>query len=96
MATSITQLDDQERGLTVLRVEGEVTIDDARFLEQVCKDLKEAEPDKGIVIDLADIDFLDSDSASVLREMNKHGIGIEGVHFFVQTVIEQVERVRGQ
>ncbi len=94
MATNITQLDDQERGLTVLRVEGEVTIDDARLLGRICEDLKEIEPDKNIMIDLADIDFLDSDSASVLREINQQGIGIEGVHFFVQNVIEQVERAK--
>ena len=92
MATSITQLDDKERGLTVLRVEGEVTIEDAKLLERICKDLRETEPEKNIVIDLADIDFLDSESASILREINKHGVGIEGVHFFVQSVIEQVEK----
>lgn len=92
MATSITQLDDKERGLTVLRVEGEVTVDDANLLERICNDLRETEPEKNIVIDLADIDFLDSESASVLREMNKHGVGIEGVHIFVQNAIEQVER----
>ena len=92
MATSITQLDDKERELTVLRVEGEVTVEDAKLLERICNDLRETEPEKNIVIDLADIDFLDSESASILREINKHGVGIEGVHFFVQSVIEQVEK----
>lgn len=92
MATSIKQLDDHERGLTVLRVEGDVMLEDARLLERVCRDLKETEPDKDIVIDLADIGFLDSEGASVLNELNKKGVDFEGVHYFVQKVIEQVER----
>jgi anti-anti-sigma factor len=93
MATSITQLDDQERGITVLRVEGDVMLDDARLLERVCRELKEIEPNKNITIDLADIGFLDSEGASVLNGLNKQGVGFEGVHYFVQKVIEQVERV---
>ena len=92
MATNITQLDDQERGLTVLRIEGDVMLDDARLIERVYRDLKEEEPNKEIVIDLADIGFLDSEGASVLNELSKQGAGFEGVHYFVQKVIEQVER----
>ena len=93
MATSITQIEDQERGLTVLRVEGEVTLDDARLLERISRDLKEENAGKDVVIDLADIDFLDSEGASVLRRLNQEeGVAFEGVHYFVQTVIEQVEK----
>ena len=32
MATSITQMDDPERGKTVLRIEGEMSLDDAELL----------------------------------------------------------------
>lgn len=92
MATSITQLDDPDRGLNVLRIEGDVMLDDARLIERVVRDLKETEPNKDIVIDLADIGFLDSEGASVLNGLNQQGVGFEGVHYFVQKVIEQIER----
>lgn len=93
MPTQITQLDDMERNKTVLRVEGEMTVDDAVLLEKIALEMRDVGKDN-IVLDLADLDFLDSDSAPVLKRMeNDHGFEIEGIEFFLQNVINDNERL---
>lgn len=92
MPTQITQLDDVERNKTVLRVEGEMTFDDAVLLEKIALEMREVGKNN-IVLDLADLDFLDSESAPILKKMaNEHGFEIEGIEFFVQSVINDTER----
>ena len=93
MPTQITQLDDVERNKTVLRVEGEMTFEDAILLEKIALEMREVGKDN-IVLDLADLDFLDSDSAPVLKRMeHEHGFQIEGIEFFLQNVINDTERI---
>jgi len=93
MPTQITQLDDVERNKTVLRVEGEMTFDDAVLLEKIALQMRDVGKDN-IVLDLADLDFLDSESAPVLKRMEEiHGFEIEGIQFFVQNVINDTERL---
>lgn len=90
--TQITQLDDEARGVTTLRVEGEMTIDDARLLERIGDDARSQTGHK-IVIDLADLHFLDSESAPFLRRLNAPGkFEIQGIEIFLQTVVNQAER----
>lgn len=89
MATHITQ--DELDGRTVLRIEGELMFDDALLLERLALGIV-ADEDRDVLIDLADLDFLDSDSAPVLRRLSSsEKIRIEGIEIFLQSVIDEVE-----
>ena len=91
MPTNLTQIEDTERGKTILRVEGEMMEEDALLLEKIALDLRE-QIGKNLTLDLADLDFLDSDSAPILKRLkNEHGFEIEGIEFFVQTVVNETE-----
>ncbi|HEY0543769.1 MAG TPA: STAS domain-containing protein [Pyrinomonadaceae bacterium] len=89
MPTRITQLEDGTR--TILRVEGSLTLEDAELIERICGDLRE-QSDNQLVIDLTDLNFLDSESASVLHRLKRQGVELEGLHYFIQKEIELVER----
>jgi anti-anti-sigma factor len=92
MATQITQVEDSERGKTILRVEGEMKLEDAVLLEKIALGMRE-ESGTNLTLDLADLDFLDSDSAPILMRMeHEHGFEIEGIEFFLQAVIDETER----
>lgn len=95
MPTSITQFDDPERDKIVLRVEGDLKLDDALLLERIALDLRK-EHDKNLTLDFADLDLLDSESAPVLRRLEiQHGFEIEGLHFFLQKMVEEAESRKG-
>ena len=92
MPTKITELDDPERGKTVLRVEGSLMREDAELLEKIALDLRGLS-EKKIAIDLADLDFLDSESAPILKRIEReHGFEIEGIEFFLQTIVNEAEK----
>ena len=94
MATQITEVEDIERGKTILRVEGEMMYDDAILLEKIALGWRE-QTGVNVTLDLADLDFLDSDSAAVLvRIQREHGFEIEGIEFFLQNVIDETEKRR--
>lgn len=79
-----------ERG-TLLKVEGSLYLEDAELLEKVCRDIG-AQSGRHITLDLADISFLDSESASVLcRLKREQGVSLEGLHLFIAKVIELTE-----
>jgi len=52
MATHITQIDDSEHRTTILRVEGEIMLDDALLLERIASDIQ-TELDTSVTIDEA-------------------------------------------
>jgi anti-anti-sigma regulatory factor len=91
MTTRITQVDDRDRRKTILRVEGSLHIEDAELLERTYMNLR-AEQELGVTIDLADISFLDSESASVLCRLRQQGVELSGLHFFIRRVIELAEK----
>lgn len=92
MPTTLTEFEDTDRGKTVLRVEGSMTREDAELLERIAFDLREARG-RNITFDLSDLDFLDSESAPVLIALVRdHGFEIEGVEFFLQTVVNDAEK----
>lgn len=92
MPTQITQLEDAERGKTILRIEGTMMYDDAILLEKIALDLRE-DVGKNLTLDLADLDFLDSESAPVLKRLEReHGFEIEGIEFFLQTIVNETEK----
>ncbi len=95
MATHITQIDDSEHRTTILRVEGEMMLDDALLLERIASDIQ-TELDTSVTIDLAELDFLDSDSAAVLRRIDSRvGFRIQGIETFLQTAVNAAERNAG-
>ncbi len=91
MPTTLTQLEDVERGKTILRVEGQMMEEDAILLEKIALDLRE-QIGRNLTLDLADLDFLDSESAPILKRMeHEHGFEMEGIEFFLQAVINETE-----
>lgn len=93
MATQITQIDLNDRRRTILRVEGDMLYDDAMLLEKIATAIN-AENQNEIVIDLADLDFLDSDAASILKRLEDlEGFEIEGVEIFLQSAVDMAERL---
>jgi anti-anti-sigma factor len=93
MTTRITQLEDGDAdGRALVRVEGSLGLADAQLLERVCADLK-ARSGLNVAVDLSDISFLDSESASIIARLRREqAVALEGVHFFIQQVIEIAER----
>jgi len=91
MPTQITQLNGPA-GETILRVEGDMMLDDAILLERI---VKNSEQTSGTytLIDLADLDYMDSDAASILRRLrDEYDVEFEGMEIFLQTVVNDVER----
>lgn len=92
MPTRITQVEDTERGKTILRVEGSLTFEDAILLEKIAIDIRDT-LQRNITLDLAEIDFLDSESAPILKKLSEEdGFELEGLEFFLQNAISQAER----
>jgi len=92
MPTNITELKDEERGKIILRIEGSLMHEDAILIEKIALDLRE-QRGRNITLDLADLDFLDSDSAPILKRIEReHGFEIEGIEFFLQTSVNDAEK----
>ena len=92
MPTNIIQTIDETDGRVTLRVEGDMFVDDALLLEKIAVEARE-ESGKEVTIDLADLDFLDSESAPVLKSLAKQeGFSIEGMEIFLQSAIDSAER----
>jgi anti-anti-sigma regulatory factor len=90
MPTRITQIGDPAGATRRLKVEGTLTLADAELLEDICNELCD-QTDPCISVDLADITFLDSESASVLCRLKGRGISLEGLDLFVRKVVELAE-----
>lgn len=92
MPTTLTELQDEDRGKTILRIEGQLMAEDAVLLEKIALDLRTSRG-RNITLDLADLDFLDSESAPVLKRLEtQHGFEIEGMEFFLQTIVNDAEK----
>jgi anti-anti-sigma factor len=90
MPTEITEK--SLEGITMLSVRGEMNADDAEILRRLVRDML-AGGRSQIIVDLADLAFIDSDSAPILREIaNLSGVSIEGTDSLIQTAIDLVEK----
>lgn len=86
------QVEDYERGKTLLRIEGTMMRDDAVLLEKIALDMREM-LGKNITLDLADLDFLDSDSAPIIKRLEReHGFELEGLEIFLQKAVAENEK----
>jgi len=94
MATNIIQTVSEIDGSIVLRVEGDMMLDDVLLLEKIAIEMR-TDYGSDLTIDLADLDFLDSESAPVLKRLEReHGFKIEGMEIFLQSAIDSAERNR--
>src|SRR5918911_2336123 len=92
MPTRITEVNTPDGQRTTLRVEGTLGVEDAELVEKICRDLKR-ETGRPVTLDLADLCFLDSDSAQILCRLRaEQDVSIEGLHLFIQHVIEMAEQ----
>lgn len=93
MPTQITRDDSALGGHIVLRVEGEMFREDAALIERLANEIFE-ESQTSVVLDLADLDFMDSEAASILKRLQDTGnVKIEGVEIFLQSAVDLAERV---
>src|ERR1041385_9144018 len=91
MTTRFTRIEGERASEMVLKLEGVLTVADARLLEEICDDLKR-ELDYAITIDMSGVNFLGSQSAEILRRLRTMpGLSIEGAHLFVQQILEVTE-----
>jgi len=91
MPTTVTQVEDVERGKMILHVEGSLTYEDAILLEKIALGMR-ADLNRNLTLDLADLHFLDSESAPIIRRLeNEHGFEIEGLQIFLQNVVEETD-----
>ena len=92
MPTNIIQTLSDDR--LMLRVEGDMMLDDALLLEKIAIEMR-SDHGRDVTIDIADLDFLDSESAPVLKRLEReHGFTIEGMEIFLQSAIDSAERNR--
>jgi anti-anti-sigma regulatory factor len=92
MATNIKQVRDDKQGVTTLSVAGEMFFDDAVLIEKIAACARDESGDR-IVIDLADLDLLDSEAASILRRIAaRDGFEIDGTEIFLQSLVDDAER----
>ena len=92
MPTRITEVRTPDAQRMTLRVEGSLGVEDAELVEKVCRDLGR-ETGRRITLDLADLSFIDSDSAQILcRLRTEQDVSLEGLHLFIQRVIELAEQ----
>lgn len=92
MPTTIKQVEDTENGIVILRVAGSMEFEDAVLLEKIALEMR-SELSKNLTIDLADLNFLDSESAPILKRIEReHGFEIEGIEIFLQNVVNETER----
>ena len=94
MPTNIIQTVSDDDGRVILHVEGDMFLDDALLLEKIALEMR-TDHDREVAIDLADLDFLDSESAPILKRLSaEHGFTIEGMEIFLQSAIDSAERNR--
>ncbi len=92
MATQINQIDNVETSTTRLRIEGEMFQEDATLLQRIAMNIRST-VNPHVIIDLADLAFLDSDAAPMLKQLaDVDGVTIEGIEIFLQTAVNIAER----
>jgi anti-anti-sigma regulatory factor len=91
MSLRISQENDYERGLMTLRVEGSLHLADAQMLEDLCHELRQWRSGR-LVIDLADVTFLDDESARILRGLRSQPeTTLTGLQLFTELMVERSE-----
>lgn len=96
MPTQIQKIISENGGSTIFRIAGEMFAEDARLLEKFSLEAVDS-GGHDVTIDLADLTFMDSDAAGILRRLQeKTKLRIEGIEIFLQSAIDAAERSGGQ
>ncbi len=75
----------------IFKVEGALHLKDAELLEGICRQVS-AQTGRPVIIELNDVCFVDSDSATVLCRMKRENVvTIEGLNLFMRKVMELVD-----
>jgi anti-anti-sigma regulatory factor len=91
MPIRITEIENANSDAMLLKVEGSLYLEDAELLGTICRDIS-SQTERPVILELADLRFLDSDSASVLcRLKHEHGVTLRGLQLFIGKVIELAE-----
>jgi anti-anti-sigma regulatory factor len=91
MTTRITRIESEQASKMVLKLEGVLTIADAKLLAEICDDVRQ-ELGYAITIDMSGVNFLGNQSAQILHRLKgTPGLTIEGAHLFVQQILESIE-----
>ena len=73
------------------KVEGALHLKDAELLESICRQVSD-ESGRPVIIELNDVCFVDSDSATVICRMKRENVvTIEGLSLFTRKVMELVD-----
>lgn len=76
---------------TVFKVEGTLYLRDAELLEKICRDVGQRTR-LPVILELAGLSYLDSDSAAVLCRMKREqNVSLEGLHLFIKKIVELTE-----
>lgn len=73
------------------KVEGALHLKDAELLERICRQVSD-ESGRPVMIELNDVCFVDSESATVICRMKRENVvTIQGLNLFIKKVIELVD-----
>ena len=87
MTTRITQFENEKTRQTILKLEGTLLLPDAQVLEAACQDL--CQNGTRVTVNLSGVGFVTDSAAEILCRLRKTcGVVLEGMHLFVQQVIE--------
>ena len=90
MTTRITEFEGKATMQAILKLEGTLLQIDAQVLEEACERL--IRKGRAITINLSGIRFVTDGAAQVLCRLKRsRGVVLEGMHLFVQQVIEMNE-----
>jgi anti-anti-sigma regulatory factor len=66
--------------------------DDANLISRIARDLA-SETGRDVTIDVADLDFIDSEAATVLKQLQvSNGFELSGVEILLQNAVNEAER----
>jgi anti-anti-sigma regulatory factor len=89
MTLRISQFEDQETGIPVLKIEGALTVSQIDLLEQAYREIRTEKPEK-LILDVSGLTFVDFESADVIRRIIKNAeIVLRGCGLFTSEVIER-------
>ena len=91
MTTRITRIEGERASEMVLKLEGVLTVADAKLLEEICDDIQR-ELAYSITIDMSGVNYLGSQSAEIIQRLRTTpGLTIECAHLFVQQILESTK-----
>jgi anti-anti-sigma regulatory factor len=89
MTLRISQFDDEETGIPVLKIEGALTVSQIDLLEQAYREIRTKKPEK-LILDVTGLTFVDFESADVIRRIKKKAeVVLRGCGLFTSEVIER-------